>query len=142
MEGRLPVECFGPTSLVVGYRDLDQLLAVADTLDGQLTATIHAEGTEPGLAELLRRLQDRVGRLVWNGWPTGVAVTWAMQHGGPYPATTAPTTTSVGTTAITRFLRPVTYQSVPDALLPPALQDGNPLRLPRRVDGHWQPAPR
>lgn len=139
---RLLVECFGPTSLVVGYRDLDQLLAVADTLDGQLTATVHAEGTEPGLGELLRRLQDRVGRLVWNGWPTGVAVSWAMQHGGPYPATTAPTTTSVGTAAITRFLRPVTYQSVPDALLPPTLKDGNPLRLPRRVDGRWHPGPR
>ena len=73
--------------------------------------------------------------MIWNGWPTGVAVSHAMTHGGPYPATTAPGHTSVGTTAIRRFLRPVTYQSVPDALLPAALRDGNPLGVPRKVDG-------
>ncbi|MHB8505526.1 MAG: aldehyde dehydrogenase family protein, partial [Acidimicrobiales bacterium] len=134
-------ECFGPTSIVVTYDDPGSLLEVAGALEGQLTATVQCEGDEPDVAELLRRLRDRVGRLVCNGWPTGVAVTWAMQHGGPYPATTAPATTSVGTAAIGRFLRPVSYQSVPDALLPPALRDGNPLGIPRRVDGRKEPAP-
>jgi NADP-dependent aldehyde dehydrogenase len=72
---------------------------------------------------------------VWNSWPTGVAVGWAMHHGGPYPATTAPLHTSVGATAIDRFLRPVCFQDVPDALLPPALRDDNPLGIVRRIDG-------
>ncbi len=75
------------------------------------------------------------GRLLWNQWPTGVSVTHAQQHGGPYPATTAPGTTSVGTAAITRFLRPVAYQGFPESLLPAALQDGNPLGISRRIDG-------
>jgi NADP-dependent aldehyde dehydrogenase len=79
--------------------------------------------------------------VLWNGWPTGVSVTWAMQHGGPYPATTNATTTSVGASAIDRWLRPVAYQGVPDALLPEPLQDANPWALPRRVDGVLQPAP-
>ena len=77
----------------------------------------------------------RAGRGRWSQWPAGVSVTWAQQHGGPYPATTAVGTTSVGTAAITRFLRPVAYQNLPDALLPAALQDANPLGIPRRVDG-------
>jgi NADP-dependent aldehyde dehydrogenase len=134
----LLVECFGPTSIVVTYRDEDDLLDAAAAFDGQLTATIHGEADDTIAPQLLDALKARVGRVLWNGWPTGVAVTYAMEHGGPYPATTAPGTTSVGTAAIERFLRPVTYQSVPDALLPPALQEANPLGIPRRVDGRIQ----
>jgi len=77
--------------------------------------------------------------VLWNGWPTGVSVTYAQQHGGPYPATTSSTTTSVGTAAVRRFLRPVAYQNLPDSLLPPALQEDNPWGITRRVDGRWVP---
>jgi NADP-dependent aldehyde dehydrogenase len=129
-------ECFGPTSIVVEYSDPDELLAAAEAFGGNLTATLQAEDSDAAtLAPLLDRLRDRAGRLLFNGWPTGVAVAWAMHHGGPYPATTASVHTSVGTTAIRRFLRPVCYQNTPQALLPEALQDGNPLSLPRRIDG-------
>ncbi len=132
----LLVECFGPTSIVVSYHGDDELLAAARAFDGQLTATVHGEDDDPIAPLLLDVLRDRSGRVLWNGWPTGVSVTWAMEHGGPYPATTAPLSTSVGTTAIERFLRPVAYQSVPDRLLPPPLQEANPLGIARRVDGH------
>ena len=91
------------------------------------------------MATLMDVLTERVGRVVWNGWPTGVSVTYAQHHGGPYPATTSVQTTSVGTSAIDRFLRPVTYQDAPDDVLPPALREDNPWRLPRRVDGVLQP---
>jgi NADP-dependent aldehyde dehydrogenase len=129
-------ECFGPTSIVVEYENGDQLVAAADVFAGSLTATVHGEPDEGGVVdELLARLRDRAGRIIWNGWPTGVAVAWAMHHGGPYPATTAPLHTSVGVTAIRRFLRPVTYQGVPQQLLLKALQDRNHLHIPRRVDG-------
>lgn len=137
----LLVECFGPVALVVTYRDEEELLAAAQTFDGQLTASLWAEEDDRIAGEVLERLAERVGRVLWNGWPTGVSVTWAMQHGGPYPATTAPLHTSVGTAAIARFMRPVTYQSVPAALLPLALRDDNPLGLPRRVDGKSLPRP-
>jgi NADP-dependent aldehyde dehydrogenase len=76
-----------------------------------------------------------VGRIVWNSWPTGVTVSWAQQHGGPYPSTTAPGTTSMGTGAIARFQRPIAYQGVPDVLLPPELREQNGWDVPRRVDG-------
>jgi NADP-dependent aldehyde dehydrogenase len=129
-------ECFGPTSIVVEYAGPDELLAVAEAFGGNLTATVHAEDADtPTLAPLLDRLRDRAGRLLYNGWPTGVAVAWAMHHGGPYPATTASVHTSVGTTALRRFLRPVCYQSTPQGLLPEALRDGNVLGLPRRLNG-------
>jgi NADP-dependent aldehyde dehydrogenase len=128
-------ECFGPAALVVSYSSEDELLAAARVFDGQLTATIHGSGQEPVTSALLDVLTERVGRMVWNGWPTGVSVTYAQHHGGPYPATTSVQTTSVGTAAIDRFLRPVTYQDAPDDVLPPALQEDNPWRLPRRVDG-------
>jgi NADP-dependent aldehyde dehydrogenase len=131
----LLVECFGPTSVVVGYEGDDELLAAAGAFGGQLAAVVHAEETDGVVPALLGLLADRAGRVVWNGWPTGVAVTGAMHHGGPYPATTAPLHTSVGTTSIGRFLRPVCYQSLPDALLPPALRRANPLGIPRTVDG-------
>jgi NADP-dependent aldehyde dehydrogenase len=130
-------ECFGPASIVIEYENADQVLAAAAAFEGSLTATVHGEPEESGLVdELLARMRDRVGRIIWNGWPTGVAVTWAMHHGGPYPATTASLHTSVGATAIRRFLRPVTYQSLPQELLPTALRDRNDLGIPRRVNGH------
>jgi NADP-dependent aldehyde dehydrogenase len=133
-------EVFGPASLVVRYDDEDQLLAVLAALPGQLTATVQAVGDEPELPELLAALTARAGRVIVNGWPTGVAVTHAMHHGGPYPATTSSAHTSVGTGSLGRFTRPVSYQNVPDGLLPPELQDANPLRLPRRVDGELRKA--
>jgi NADP-dependent aldehyde dehydrogenase len=130
----LLVECFGPTSMVVTYRDEASLVALAARLEGQLTATIHGEEGDDVHA-LVRMLATRAGRLLWNQWPTGVSVTYAQQHGGPYPATSVPGSTSVGTAAIDRFLRPVAYQNFPQALLPPALRDDNPDRIPRRADG-------
>jgi NADP-dependent aldehyde dehydrogenase len=132
-------ECFGPAALVVSYGSEAELLSAARVLDGQLTATIHSSGPEPVTSALLEVLTERVGRMVWNGWPTGVSVTYAQHHGGPYPATTSVQTTSVGTAAIDRFLRPVTYQDAPDDVLPPPLREDNPWHLPRRVDGLLQP---
>ncbi|MGI8456781.1 MAG: aldehyde dehydrogenase (NADP(+)) [Propionibacteriaceae bacterium] len=133
----LTAECFGPAALVVSYGSTEELLAGARVLHGQLTATVQSvDGAEePVVPALLDALAERVGRVVWNGWPTGVSVSYAQQHGGPYPATTTVQTTSVGTAAIDRFLRPVTYQDAPVGVLPPALQEDNPWRLPRRVDG-------
>jgi NADP-dependent aldehyde dehydrogenase len=131
-------ECFGPAAIVVSYGSEQELLAAARVFDGQLTATIHGSEQEPVTSTLMDVLAERVGRVVWNGWPTGVSVSYAQHHGGPYPATTAIQTTSVGTSAIDRFLRPVTYQDAPNDVLPPALQEDNPWRLPRRVDGVLQ----
>lgn len=111
-------------------------------MPGSLTGTLHAEPGDPDAREVLAALRSRVGRVIYNGWPTGVAVTWSQHHGGPWPATTTPLHTSVGATAIRRFLRPVTYQDVPEELLPDALKDSNPLGLPRRVDGVVIPAAR
>jgi NADP-dependent aldehyde dehydrogenase len=132
-------ECFGPVTVLVSYDDEAQLLSALDRLPGSLTGTVHAgaEGDDVA-AQAGARLRDRVGRVVWNGYPTGVAVTWAMQHGGPYPSATESATTSVGTAAMQRFLRPVTYQGTPSGLLPEALRDDNPLGLPRRVDGRLE----
>jgi NADP-dependent aldehyde dehydrogenase len=131
-------ECFGPAAIVVSYGSEEELLAAARVFDGQLTATIHSSGQEPVTYTLRDVLSERAGRVIWNGWPTGVSVTYAQHHGGPYPATTSIQTTSVGTAAIDRFLRPVTYQDAPDDVLPPALQEENPWHLPRRVDGVLQ----
>ncbi len=126
-------ERFGPFTLLVGYDDLDQALEVVSRLGGSLTATLHAE---PGEAtpRLVDALTARAGRVLFSGWPTGVAVTWSQHHGGPWPATTS-VHTSVGATAIRRFLRPVAYQSAPAEALPAELRDENALGIPRRVDG-------
>jgi NADP-dependent aldehyde dehydrogenase len=125
-------ECFGPAALVVEWSSEDDLFAVLDVIAGSLTATIHAEIDEPSDAAFARRLLPRLrrlaGRIVWNGWPTGVAVTWSMHHGGPWPATTNPLHTSVGVTSMRRFLVPVVYQNAPPSLLPLPLRDGGPLR--------------
>ncbi|MBT2515678.1 aldehyde dehydrogenase (NADP(+)) [Arthrobacter sp. ISL-30] len=130
----LEAECFGPAAVVIEYDDLAQLVPLAKTFEGQLTATIHGEDSDP-VAGLVEVLAEKAGRVLWNQWPTGVSVTYAQQHGGPYPATTSPHTTSVGTAAIERFLRPVAYQGFPQHLLPEELQDANPLRAPRMVNG-------
>ena len=130
----LQAECFGPTAVVVTYTDEAQLVALAESFEGQLTATI--QGTDTcEVAELVEVLARKAGRVLWNGWSTGVSVTYAQQHGGPYPATTASGSTSVGTAAIERFLRPVSYQGFPQHLLPEALRDENPLDVPRLIDG-------
>ncbi|MEU1897935.1 aldehyde dehydrogenase (NADP(+)) [Nocardiopsis dassonvillei] len=128
-------ECFGPATLVVTYPDERRLLEAAGVFGGQLTVTVHGEEDDEIAPALLALGASLAGRVLWNSWPTGVAVTHAMTHGGPYPATTAPLHTSVGTTAVRRFLRPVTYQSVPQSLLPRELRDDNPLGVPRRVNG-------
>ncbi|MFI6047818.1 aldehyde dehydrogenase (NADP(+)) [Nocardia sp. NPDC051321] len=129
-------ECFGPAALIVEYANSTELQTLLGELEPGLTATVFAEDSEiDDVRPLLPALTALAGRLIWNDWPTGVTVTWAQQHGGPYPATTAPTTTSVGTAAIDRFLRPVAWQGFPDSLLPPALREDNPWRLPRRIDG-------
>ncbi len=134
----LQEEHFGPFSIVVFCRSAEAMIDAAARLPGSLTATVHADADDNSWARaLLDGLGGRAGRLVWNGYPTGVAVVPAMQHGGPYPASTAPAHTSVGATAIARFLRPVAYQNVPDAFLPEALRDANPLRIQRLVDGRW-----
>ncbi len=132
---RLQSEHFGPVTLFVVCPTADELLEAVDALHGTLTATVHSEADEPAFtSELFSRLREKAGRLIWNGFPTGVEVVYAMQHGGPYPATTTPQTTSVGMTAIKRFMRPVAFQNVPDALLPEALQAANPLHIWRTID--------
>ncbi|GGF54828.1 2,5-dioxovalerate dehydrogenase [Marmoricola endophyticus] len=132
----LAAEVFGPAGLVVQVRDEDQLHQIVAGLEGQLTASLHVGAADTDLAlDLLGRLELVAGRVLFDGWPTGVEVNHAMVHGGPFPATTAPGTTSVGARAIERFLRPVAYQDVPAALLPPELHDDNPWRVFRRIDG-------
>jgi NADP-dependent aldehyde dehydrogenase len=137
---RLLEECFGPIAIVVEYADIEQLQSVLAGLQGALAASvITAEGAEAAhdneVTPLVRLLAAKVGRVAINEWPTGVAVAWAQQHGGPWPATSAPATTSVGAAALDRFTRPVAYQSVPDRWLPPPLREQNPWAVPRRIDG-------
>ncbi|MGI5442520.1 aldehyde dehydrogenase (NADP(+)) [Streptomyces shenzhenensis] len=131
-------ECFGPVTVVARYEDEAEVRAVLSRLPGNLTATVQLSAEEAAGAgrgaEILAELTPLAGRVLVNGWPTGVAVAPAQHHGGPYPATTS-TSTSVGGTAIERWLRPVVYQSTPEALLPPELRDDNPLGLPRRFNG-------
>lgn len=132
----LQAEVFGATSLVVACDSDEQVRQVAEHLEGQLTATLHLDAADLDCArQLLPTLERKAGRILINGWPTGVEVCDAMVHGGPFPATSDTRGTSVGTAAILRFLRPVCYQDFPDALLPTALQQGNPLHLRRLLDG-------
>jgi len=131
-------EVFGATSVIVRAAGPSQLLDIARAMEGQLTATVHAADQDVLLAaELLPLLERKAGRILFNGWPTGVEVVPAMVHGGPYPATSDGRTTSVGTLAMDRFLRPVAYQDVPDALLPSAVRESNPDGLLRMVDGAY-----
>jgi 2,5-dioxopentanoate dehydrogenase len=129
-------EVFGPSTLLLHFSGKEQILEAARGLSGHLTATIH--GTENDLrdfSELVEILRHKVGRIIFNGYPTGVEVCHAMIHGGPYPASTDSRTTSVGTQAIFRFARPVCYQDFPDAALPAELKNENPLGIWRMVDG-------
>ncbi|MFF1815703.1 aldehyde dehydrogenase (NADP(+)) [Kribbella sp. NPDC058245] len=129
-------ECFGPVSIVVEYDGPDELRAAVEAFDGNLTATLHAEDSDAALVtELLPFLTAKAGRVLWNGWPTGVAVSWAQHHGGPFPSTVGSIHTSVGVTAARRFQRPVAYQDAPDAVLPAVLRDANPLGITRRING-------
>lgn len=134
-------ERFGPGTVVAVARDVAELERLLARLPGSLTGTLHAEPGDGEAPRLARALGASSGRLVWNGLPTGVTVGHATVHGGPYPATTAPATTSVGTTAARRFQRPVGYQDWPDELLPLELQDANPLGIVRLVDGEWTASP-
>lgn len=132
----LEEENFGPSSLLIRCRDEAEMLRVAKHVEGQLTITVHANAADHDLAaKMLPTLERKAGRILFNGFPTGVEVAHAMVHGGPFPSTSDSRTTSVGTSAIERFLRPVSYQAFPADLLPVALADGNPLQIPRVVDG-------
>jgi NADP-dependent aldehyde dehydrogenase len=134
-------EIFGPASLLVVCRDQAELLSVTRHVEGQLTATVHATAQDRELAaQLLPILERKAGRILFNGYPTGVEVCHAMVHGGPYPATSDARSTSVGATAIERFLRPVCYQDLPAELLPEELRDENPLGLTRMLDGQLRVA--
>ncbi len=132
----LESEIFGPASLVVRAANMGELLEIAEHVEGQLTVTLQIEPKDHSLAQqLLPVLERKAGRILANGFPTGVEVCHAMVHGGPYPSTSNAMFTSVGATAIDRFLRPVCYQDLPEALLPDAIKEGNPLGLARVVDG-------
>jgi alpha-ketoglutaric semialdehyde dehydrogenase len=137
----LSEEIFGPTSVLVEADSKEEMVRIAENLEGHLTATIH--GTPEELAEytdLIDVLEQKVGRLLINGFPTGVEVCHAMMHGGPFPASTDSRSTSVGTNAIYRFTRPVSYQNFPENLLPDELKDANPLQIWRLVNGEFQKA--
>ncbi len=134
----LSEEVFGPATVLVGCPSPNELQQIADGLGGNLTATIH--GTPHDLIEfksLISTLEKKVGRLIFNGFPTGLEVCPSIVHGGPYPATTDSRSTSVGTEAVKRFARPMCYQNFPPKELPPELQDDNPRRIWRLVDGQW-----
>ncbi len=132
----LAAEVFGPASLMVRYRTLDQALEIAAAMEGNLTATIHmAAGDEEAAARLVAALETRVGRILFEGYPTGVEVCQAMVHGGAWPATSDGRSTSVGGRAIDRFARPVCFQDAPASLLPEELRAGNPARIMRIVNG-------
>jgi NADP-dependent aldehyde dehydrogenase len=134
------VEIFGPTAVVVDCQTAQQALEVAKVFDGTLTSGVHGdpgdELIELGIVDLLSRIS---GRVIMNGWPTGVSVTWSMQHGGPYPASTNSMFTSVGADSIVRFRRPITYQNFAENLLPDYLQDSNLDLYPRRINGSYHP---
>jgi NADP-dependent aldehyde dehydrogenase len=135
-DDRLGHEVFGASSLVVRCNDIDSLLAITEKLEGQLTATVQMEREDVTLAKrLMPILERKAGRILANGWPTGVEVCHAMVHGGPFPATSDSRTTSVGPLAISRFLRPVCYQDLPADLLPEELRDNSERSLPRLIDG-------
>jgi NADP-dependent aldehyde dehydrogenase len=130
----LLAEHFGPVVLLLRHDSHAELLTALGAIEGQLTGSVHAEDGDD-VADVVALLTERAGRVVFDGFPTGVAVTFGMQHGGPYPATTSPLHTSVGMTATRRFLRPVAFQDAPQRLLPPELRDGNPLGIRRREGG-------
>jgi len=131
----LSEEIFGPATLLVVCDDAKQMADIARKISGNLTATIHATDADAQTSVLLSILEQKVGRVLFNGFPTGVEVVPSMQHGGPYPATSVGSSTSVGTDAIIRFARFVAYQNIPDALLPAALKNENPWEIFRKING-------
>ena len=132
---QLSEEVFGPVTLYVVCNDEAQMMEVAKNLSGNLTASVHADEDMELAAKLYNVLEQKVGRVIFNGYPTGVEVCPSQQHGGPYPASSVSTATSVGIGAIVRFARFVAYQGTPDELLPAALKNENPLGFYRRVNG-------
>ena len=132
----LSQEVFGPAGLIVLCKDVDEIGKAVQGLEGQLTATVHAvTADEKYLQPLIELMKEKAGRILFGGFPTGVEVCDAMVHGGPFPATTDARSTSVGSAAIFRFVRPVAYQNFPQQLLPNALKDNNPLNIFRIVNG-------
>ncbi len=139
---QLGEEVFGPSTLIILNKDSEQLTEVLHSLEGQLTVTVHATDADEGrMKAVVDIITQKAGRIIYGGYPTGVEVSHSMQHGGPFPSTTDPRSTSVGTAAIYRFVRPVTFQEFPDHLLPEALQNKNPLHIMRLVDGKWNNSP-
>lgn len=139
---RLTEEVFGPYSLIIECADKEEMLTVAKSLKGQLTATIMGNAHDIGeYKSVISTIEEVVGRLIFNGVPTGVEVCHAMQHGGPYPASTDARFTSVGTDAIRRFVRPVAFQDAPEPYLPAELKDANPLNIWRKVNGSFTKDP-
>jgi NADP-dependent aldehyde dehydrogenase len=131
-------EIFGPAALLVGYSTLQELLDVARSMEGQLTATLHGSAEDlVNHEDILFLLMRKVGRIIWNGFPTGVEVGHGMVHGGPWPATSDSRFSSVGTRAIARFARPVCFQGFPQEILPEELKDSNPLGIWRTIDGNY-----
>lgn len=131
-------EVFGPATLVVLCKTGQELDKVLQSLEGQLTASVHAAaGDELLVKTIVSTIVQKAGRLIYGGYPTGVEVCHSMHHGGPFPSTTDAKFTSVGTAAISRFVRPVAYQDFPDDLLPDPLKNANPLGITRLVDGNW-----
>jgi NADP-dependent aldehyde dehydrogenase len=135
-------EVFGASSVLIRCPDVATMRQIVEELEGQLTVTLQMDDEDLGYARaLLPALERKAGRLLVNGFPTGVEVCHAMVHGGPFPATSDGRSTSVGSLAIYRFLRPVCYQDFPAGLLPAALRDGNPLGIPLRINGKPSSAP-
>jgi NADP-dependent aldehyde dehydrogenase len=132
----LDTECFGAVAIVVRFEHSEELLDVLHALEPALTFSMHAESDDEMGGALIDVGRQLAGRVIVNGYPTGVGVSWSMHHGGPHPATTSPLHTSVGAASMRRWLRPVSYQSVPDPWLPDSIKEGNPLSIVRRVDGY------
>jgi NADP-dependent aldehyde dehydrogenase len=130
-------ECFGPVAVVVRYESNDELRGALEATEPALTFSLFTIDGDPDSEWLVALGASRAGRVVANGFPTGVGVSWSMQHGGPWPSTTSSAATSVGAAALSRWLRPVTFQGVEDAHLPPALREDNPLGIPRRINGDF-----
>jgi NADP-dependent aldehyde dehydrogenase len=128
-------ECFGPLAVVIRYDDNDQLRSALHVTEPALTFSVFGSNGDADAKWLIELAETKAGRVIMNAFPTGVGVSWSMQHGGPWPSTTSSSTTSVGAAGIDRWTRPVTFQSVPAELLPDALLDENPLEVPQRVDG-------
>jgi NADP-dependent aldehyde dehydrogenase len=138
----LSLELFGPTSLAIHYEPRATMLEAAEALDGHLTAAVFGSSEElEEYRDLIEVLERKVGRVIFNGFPTGVEVSHAMIHGGPYPATSDSRFTSVGSQAILRFARPVCYQGWPEPMLPDELRDSNPLKISRMLNGQLTRGP-